>query len=405
LCKTIRLLPLACLLCTLPGALRAYSVLTHEQLIDLTWKDLLVPLIEKRFPQTAAADLNEAHAYAYGGCAIQDLGYYPFSNKFFSNLTHYVRSGDFVANLLRDAKNANELAFALGALSHYVGDTVGHHDAINRATAIAFPKLARKYGAAVAYDQNPHAHIRTEFAFDIDQLSKRRLAPGAYLRFIGLRVPNRLLAQAFEETYSLPLREIVGPGRPAIQSYRTSVRSFLPRFAYAETVLHRNGFPPDIPNESFQEFLDRIEGADFQTVWNRYRRQPGIKTNLLAILIRFLPRIGALSDLAIKVPTQETQDLYVKSVNHTIKVYGGFLQELSAAPRFREPIPNFDLDTGEPTRPGAYALTDKTYAALLHKLVNYPQRAVAADLRQNILDYFRAAKNPEVVKDLAAFGK
>ena len=148
MCNAIRLLPLACLLCIFPEASRAYSVLTHEQLIDLTWKDLL-PLLKERFPQTTAADLNEAHAYAYGGCAIQDLGYYPFSSKFFSDLTHYVRSGDFIANLIHDARNANELA--LGALSHYVGDTVGHHDAINRATAIAFPKLEKKYGPSVAY--------------------------------------------------------------------------------------------------------------------------------------------------------------------------------------------------------------------------------------------------------------
>jgi hypothetical protein len=164
------------LLCILPGTSRGYSVLTHEELIDLTWKDLLRPLLRQRFPQASEAELDRAHAYASGGCAIQDLGYYPFSNQLFSNLTHYVRSGDFVTNLLRDAKNADELSFALGALSHYVGDTVGHHDAINRATAIAFPKLARKYGDSIAYDQSPHAHIRTEFAFDIDELSKHRLA-------------------------------------------------------------------------------------------------------------------------------------------------------------------------------------------------------------------------------------
>jgi hypothetical protein len=412
LCKLIRLLPIACLLCALPEASRAYSVLTHEQLIDLTWKDLLLPLLEKRFPQTTAADLNEAHAYAYGGCAIQDLGYYPFSHEFFSDLTHYVRSGDFIANLLRDAKNANELAFALGALSHYVGDTVGHHDAINRATAIAFPKLERKYGPTVAYDQNPHAHIRTEFAFDIDQLSKHRLAPGAYLRAVGLRVPNRLLGQAFEETYSLSLREVVGPGRPAIRSYRTAVRSFLPRFAYAETVIHRNDFPSDIANSSFQTYVDHIERADFQTVWNRYRRKAGIKTNLLAFLIRFLPRIGALSDLAIKIPTEDTQDLYVKSVNRTIEIYAGFLKQLAGTPQLAESIPNRDLDTGEQTRPGAYALTDKTYATLLHKIAKNPERPIAPELRQDVLDYYRDANAPittkkdrkaweEVVKDLA----
>jgi hypothetical protein len=391
-------LPLACLLFTAPQVSRAYSILTHEQLIDLTWKDLLLPLLHKRFPQTTAADLNEAHAYAYGGCAIQDWGYYPFSHKFFSDLTHYVRSGDFITNLLRDARNANEYAFALGALSHYVGDTVGHHDAINPATAIAFPKLEKKYGAAVTYDQNPHAHIRTEFAFDIDQLSKHRLAPGAYLRSLGLRVPARLLGQAFEETYSLALRDVLGPGRPAIRSYRSSVRSFLPRFAYAETVIHRNDFPPEITNDSSRTFLDRVERADFQKVWNRYRHKPGARTHLLAFVIRIVPKIGVLSDLAIKVPTPETQDLYVKSVNRTIDVYGGLLKQLAAAPQLAEPIPNRDLDTGEKIRPGAYALTDKTYANLLHEVTADPRRPIAPELKQDILDYYKDSNAPITTK-------
>jgi hypothetical protein len=386
------------LLCILPGTSRGYSVLTHEELIDLTWKDLLRPLLHQRFPQASEAELDRAHAYAYGGCAIQDLGYYPFSNQLFSNLTHYVRSGDFVTNLLRDAKNADELSFALGALSHYVGDTVGHHDAINRATAIAFPKLARKYGDSIAYDQNPHAHIRTEFAFDIDELSKHRLAPGAYLRAVGFRVPSRLLAQAFEETYSLSLGSIVGPHRPAIRSYRGSVRSFLPRFAYAETVIHKNDFPPETDNDSLRIFLDHVTRADFQTEWNRYRRKAGIGTHLLAWVIMILPRIGTLSDLAIKIPTPETQDLYIQSVNHAIAVYAGFLQRLS------QPVPNCNLDTGEKDRTGADALTDKTYAMLLRKISQDPSRPIAPELKQDILSHYRGASAPlsaEILKDLA----
>lgn len=410
--STTRLFLIGCLLCSLPEASSAYSVLTHEQLIDLTWKDLLQPLLLKRFPKATAADLQAAHAYAYGGCAIQDLGYYPFSNEFFSDLTHYVRSGDFIVNLLHDARTPNEYAFALGALSHYVGDNVGHHDAINPATAISFPKLERKYGAVVTYDQNPHAHIRTEFAFDIDQLSKHRLAPGAYLRFIGLQVPYHLLAQSFEETYSFPLHDLLGPGRPAIRSYRTSVRSFLPRFAYAETVLHKNDFPSDIADDSFKTFLDQIVRADFQTVWNRYRRNPRIQTRLLALLIRILPRIGPLSDLAIKIPAQNTQALYIKSVNHAVEIYGGFLKQLADSPPVTLVIPNRDLDTGEKGQRGAYELADKTYARLLHKITADRQGHITSDLKQDILDYYSDPNAPvtarkhdqewaQVVKDLA----
>ena len=141
--RPLRLWLACCWLCSLPQISLAYSVLTHEQLIDLSWNGILQPVLKKRFPQTTAAGLQEAHAYAYGGCAIQDLGYYPFGNKFFSDLTHYVRTGDFIMRLLADARNVNEYAFALGALSHYVGDNVGHHDAVNPSTAIGFPKLEK----------------------------------------------------------------------------------------------------------------------------------------------------------------------------------------------------------------------------------------------------------------------
>jgi hypothetical protein len=399
-----------CLLGSLPQISLSYSVLTHQQLIDLAWNGLLEPLLKKRFPQTTAAGLQQAHAYAYGGCAIQDVGYYPFGKEFFSNLTHYVRTGDFITHLLRDSRNVNEYAFALGALSHYVGDNVGHHDAINPSTAIGFPKLEKKYGPVVTYDENPHAHVRTEFAFDIDELSRHRLAPGAYLRFIGFRVPVGLLAQAFEETYSLRLRDVLGRGRPAVRSYRTAVRSFLPRIAHAETVLHRNDFPPDIADAELQRFLDAIARSDFQTVWNKYRRTPGVQTHLLAVLIRIIPKIGVLSELAIKIPTPETQQLYVNSVNRSVDLYGSFLKQLSDSPSIS--IPDQDLDTGEKTKPGAYALTDKTYATLLHRVTTDGQGHITAGLKQDILDFYSDLNAPfatkksktawaQVLKDLA----
>ena len=224
---------------------------THEQLIDLTWTTSIQPLLLQRYPGLTQAQLNEAHAYAYGGCAIQDLGYYPFGNVFFSELTHYVRSGDFVHALLRDARTADELAFAIGALSHYVGDSVGHAEATNPSVAEQFPNLRAKYGNSVAYDESPYAHVRTEFAFDVNEIAKRRFAPSAYLRHVGLHVANDLLDRAFYETYGLDAVRVLGARRPTVRGYRFSVRSFLPRIAYAENVLHRKHFPPDVQDGDF----------------------------------------------------------------------------------------------------------------------------------------------------------
>ncbi len=326
------------------------------------------------------------------------MGYYPFGHEFFSDLAHYVRTGDFVTSLLRDARSADEFAFALGALSHYVGDTIGHQDAVNPATAIEFPKLERKYGPVVTYDQAPHAHVNTEFAFDINQLSHHRLAPAAYLRHVGLMVPRALLERAFFETYGLSLHSVLGDARPAIRSYRTSVRSLIPRVAYAENVIHKSRFPEDLPTDAFHTYEDRLQQADFANGWDQYRKSPGIATHLLAVLIRILPKVGALSILAIRGPNQDTESLYIGSVNRSMDRYDGLLRQLQEKPQSTFVLPNLDLDTGSPVRPGGYPLTDETYAKLLHRLTAAPAQPVPAGLKRNVLAYYADPAAPITTK-------
>lgn len=67
----------------------AYSVLTHEEIVDLLWADEIRPLLVERYPGLNEEQITAAHAYAYGGAVIQDLGYYPFGNREFSDLLHY----------------------------------------------------------------------------------------------------------------------------------------------------------------------------------------------------------------------------------------------------------------------------------------------------------------------------
>lgn len=376
----------------------AYSVLTHEQIIDLSWNDSIRPLLLSRYPNTTEAELEVAHAYAYGGSAIQDMGYYPFGKQFFSNLTHYVRTGDFVAALFRDAHNVNELAFAIGALSHYLGDNIGHSECINPSTAIEFPKLAKKYGKIVTYDESPHGHIRTEFAFDIDQMKHHRLAPAAYMHHVGLKVPRHLVERAFYETYGLPLREVLGPEAPADKSYRWSVRSFIPRIAHAEVVLHGKDFPPDTVDAQFEVFAKQVQDADFQEHWAAERHGPGFVTHLVAFVIVILPRIGPLSDAAIRGPNAKTEQWYVKSVNDTTTQFRAMLHGLQQQPESRITLANYDLDTGNPVRPGAYPLTDETYAALLKKLTADPGRPIPSGVRSNVLTYYSDPNAPIVTK-------
>jgi hypothetical protein len=384
-----------------PPPSAAYSVQTHEQLIDLAWKPAIVPLLLARFPGLTAAQLEEAHAYAYGGCAIQDLGYYPFGNEFFSDLTHYVRSGDFVRSLLRNAKTANELAFAVGALSHYVGDSIGHSIAVNPSVAIDFPKLRARYGPSVTYDENPHAHVRTEFAFDINEISKHRFAPSAYLRHVGLKVSRDLLSRAFFETYGIQVTELLGGRRrPTLRGYRYAVRSFLPRIAYAETVLHRRQMPADVPGKDLDTMEKALAQSDFENGWDAYRKHAGIGTYTLAGLIFVLPKIGPLADLAIKVPDQDTEARYVKSLNGSTTAVRVLLADLQAdgATKAAAALPNRDLDTGQKVQPGAYRLTDETYAALLQRVTKPGAGRIPAGLKDDIETYYADPSAPIFTK-------
>lgn len=393
---------LAILLLSLTAEPRAaaYSFLTHETIVDLAWEGSIKPVLLKRFPKTTPEEMRRAHAYAYGGSTIQDAGYYPFGHAIFSDLTHYVRTGDLIVFMIRDSRNVNELAFALGALSHYVGDSIGHQGAVNPATATEFPALEKKYGSSVTYEESPHAHVRTEFAFDVDQLSDARFAPSAYLHSVGLLVARRVLEQAFFETYGLRLHDVLGGESASFHSYQSSVRRVLPKLALAEVLLHGGGFPPDRPTPAFTEFDGRLNRAAQENGWNKFhRKRANFSTRMVAVGIFIVPKIGAISDLAIRGPEQETEGRYVQSVNHSVDEYSKLLRELSDSGQDGFHLANLDLDTGYVTRPGSYRLTDETYAILLNRLTRKdPYRRIPAELRQNVLSYYADPNAPITTK-------
>ena len=368
----------------------AYSVLTHEELIDLAWNDSIRPLLLAKFPKSTEAELVVAHSFAYGGSAVQDMGYYPFGKVFFSELTHYVRSGDFVARLLSDARTLNEYAFAIGALSHYLGDSIGHSEAVNPATALAFPKLKDKYGDSVTYGESPHSHIRTEFAFDVKELSDRAFAPAAYLERVGFRVPRKFLRDVFIATYGIDIAEVLGKARPDLKSYRTSVRTFIPAFAEAEVVLHKKQFLPPPDTKAYHIFAERVAHTNYERHWKHTYKGPGFKAHLLAILVFIVPKIGAASDLAIKIPTHDTEEWYLSSVNRTVDQFRAILHNL-LTDKNPNRLANLDLDTGERVRFGDYALADKAYTELLARLTSKPRLGVPPDLKRNLLEYYQGA--------------
>jgi hypothetical protein len=366
----------------------AYSVLTHEELIDLAWNSSIRPLLLARFPGASEGQLREAHSYAYGGCAIQDMGYYPFGKPFFSNLTHYVRTGDFIGWLFQNARTIDEYAFAIGALSHYLGDSIGHSEAVNPSTAVEFPKLRRRFGRSVTYGESPHGHIRTEFAFDIDEITSGAFGPSAYLRFIGFKVPRKFLETAFVNTYGFDIHELLGRAHPALRSYRTSVRSFIPAFAEAEVVLHRHEFPPYPDDETYHIFAERVARTNYERNWRHTYHGPGIRAHLLAVLVFIVPKVGSASDLAIKIPKPDTEEWYLRSVNRTVDNFRGILDKLRADRDSPLAFANLDLDTGNRVKRGDYVLADETYERLLARITSKPSRVIPDSLRQNIVAYY-----------------
>jgi hypothetical protein len=378
-----------------------YSVLTHQELIDLAWNGSIRPLLLAKFPGTTEEQLREAHAYAYGGSAIQDMGYYPFGKKFFSNLTHYVRTGDFIATLFRDAHTLDEYAFAIGALSHYLGDSIGHAQAINPATAIAFPKLERKYGRSVTYGESPHGHIRTEFAFDIDELSNFAFAPRSYQEFIGFKVPRKFLEKTFAETYGFDIHEVLGRAHPALRSYRISVRRFIPAFAGAEVVLHRHQFLPHPNDEAYRVFAERVAQTNYDRHWKQASRGPGVRAHLLAIFVWVLPKVGPISDLAIKIPTTKSEEDYLHSLNHTADRFEELLHQLPRAADDPVDFSNLNLDTGNPIAVGTYRLADQTYAQLLSRLTAKPQRILPPGLKRHLIAYFQSGTADDLPKSIS----
>ncbi|HUN86562.1 MAG TPA: zinc dependent phospholipase C family protein [Terracidiphilus sp.] len=412
----------------------AYSLLTHEQLIDLTWNDSIVPLLLSRYPNLTPAQLKEAKAYAYGGCVIQDIGYYPFGDQFFSDLTHYVRTGDFVVNLFRNAHNADELAFAVGALSHYVGDSIGHSEATNLAVPVEFPKLRAEYGPVVSYSEGEHQHVQTEFAFDIDQIAHHHMAPLPYLRYIGLKVSMHQLAMAFYQTYGIASsyngkrRELIN-----VPAYRFAVRAFIPRIAYALTLLHRKHEPPEPDTPDARKLDEQCAQVAIRNDWQHYRRHAGIGTYALAGFIFVLPKFGPLKLLDIKGPSEATETDYIHSVINSTAVLSRLVsrftptaqthlltskpggadpppsQRPSSNPATNpntllrsegplHPLPNRDLDTGRVVQPGGYSLTDSTYAKLLHRLTRNPRQPIPPGIKENIQAFYADPSLPITTK-------
>jgi len=369
-----------------------YSVLTHEAIIDAAWKDSIAPLLLSRFPCATPEELLRAHAYAYGGAIIQDMGYYPFGSQFFSDLTHYVRSGDFVLALIEESTDLNEYAFALGALAHYAADASGHELATKRKIAIMYPGLAKKYGPVVTYQEKPSAHMKVEYGFDVDQVAEGNYAPKAYHDFVGFEVSKPVLERAFARTYSLDMSSVFFRVDLSIGSYRHAVSTVIPRMTKVAWHLKRDEIQNSHPSETKKEFIYNISNSGYRKDWGQVYEKPGFLARLKAFFLRVVPKVGPFSGLAFHPPPPPVEQLYMNSFNETLDHYRVLLLAQREA---RLQLPNDNLDTGAVTGAATYRLADETYAKLLNKTSGKP---ISDALRRDLLSYYADLKKPFATK-------
>jgi Zinc dependent phospholipase C len=369
-----------------------YSVLTHEAIIDAAWKDGIEPLLLRRFPYATPEELLRAHGYAYGGAIIQDMGYYPFGSRFFSDLTHYVRSGDFVVALLEESRDLDEYAFALGALSHYAADTSGHQLATNPAVAMMYPALAKKYGPVVTYVEKPSAHMKVEYGFDVDQVAEGNYAPKAYHDFVGFEVSKPVLERAFARTYSLEMSDVFFSVDMSIGSYRHAVSNVIPSMTKVAWHLKKDEIQNSHPSETKKQFIYHLSNSGYRKEWGHIYEKPGFFSQLAAFFLRLMPKVGPFSGLAFHPPTPAVEQLYMGSFNETLNRFRALLLEQQEG---RLQLVNDNLDTGAATGPAAYRLTDSTYAKLLNKTSGKP---VSDSLRRDFLSYYLDLAKPFATK-------
>jgi hypothetical protein len=393
---SIRALALVLVVLMCRGDSYAYSVLTHEEIVDLLWTDEIRPLLLTRYPGLSGNQIKEAHAYTYGGAVIQDLGYYPFGSREFSDLVHYVRSGDFVRELLLESQDVNEYAFALGALSHYASDIAGH-PAVNQSVALEYPKLRAKFGQSVRYAQDKTAHLKIEFGFDTVQVAKNRYASQQYHDFIGFQVSKPLLERVFPVVYGLEVKDVLSREDLAVGSYRFAVSRLIPQMTQVALQTHKKELMHEKHDFAKQKFLYRLSRSGYEKEWGKDYTKPGVGTRILSTLLRYMPRIGPFKGLGFKNPTPQTEDMYFKSINLTVDQYRAFLKEVGADSLV---LPNCDLDTGNATKAAEYSLTDDTYAKLLGQLSEHKFDKISPELRANILDFYSDLSLPiETKKD------
>lgn len=374
---------------------KAYSLLTHEAIIDVSWEKSIKPLLLLKYPGSTPENLLEAHSYAYGGAIMPDIGYSPFGSMLYTDFVHNVRTGDYVVALLEEAETLNEYAFALGSLAHYVADNEGHLLGTNVAVPLVYPKIKAKFGNTVTYADDKISHSRMEIAFDVLQTARGNYASQDYHNFIGFNIARPVVEKAFFRTYGIDVNDVFGSMTVAISTFRWSIKSFLPILVRSAWASKKSELRKATPGLTARKFSYRMKNRTYYHEFGREHQKAGFFPTVISFLLPVLPKIGPLAKLRFKAPTPEAEKLFINSFETSLSQYHAAFASLKTE---NLKLPNRTLDTGHKTEMGEYSIADNNYVELLLRLHQSGFQTLSADVKQNLIAFYSSAKPPLLTK-------
>ena len=386
-----------CIINFFPQNLSAYSLLTHEAIIDLSWKKSIEPLLLQKYPNSTAEQLLKAHSYAYGGAIMPDIGYSPFGSMIYTDFVHNVRTGDYVVALIEESETLDEYAFALGSLAHYLADNNGHLLGTNVAVPLVYPKIKVKFGDTVTYAEDKLSHSRMEFGFDVLQIARGNYASKAYHDFIGFNIPKPVIEKAFYRTYGIAVHDIFRNFDVAISTYRWTIKSLLPNIVRTAWAKKKSDIRKLQPDATARSFSYRMKNRMYYHEFGKNHQKAGFFPSLIARLIPVLPKIGPLAKLKFKAPTPEAEQLFIRSFDTTLVKYDLALNNLYKGTDID--LPNKTLDTGHQTVWGEYSIADENYETflLIHSEKKFEH--VNQTVKTNLLEFFKNSNPPKKLKE------
>ena len=258
-----------------------------------------------------------------------------------------------------------------------------------------YPRLQKKYGDFITYEDNPAGHLKTEFGFDVLEVAKGNFAPEAYHDLIGFYVAEPLVERAVRDTYGIEMQDMFPNFHRAIGSFRHAVSKTIPmatRVAWAEK---RDEVQRSEPGMTRRRFIYVMSRSSYERNWGKDYDRPTAGDVFLAFLLKLLPPVGPLRTLTLKMPTAQVEKLFMDSFNRSVAQCSHTIDEAMAGSLHLE---DKNYDVGVVTPAGAYRLDDRAQCYWLGLLARKNFATITPPIRAELLNYYGNLSAPIATK-------